>query len=803
MKKKLLLLSFLVATFFVSAQNIAINNTGALPNASAMLDITSNNKGLLIPRVALTATNDNITIASPSASLLIYNTASAGSGSTTVTPGFYYWSGSGWIRLITDGSLSSSGWLLGGNSSTNPSINFIGTTDAQPLIFKINNVKAGIIDSIPYNTGIGFRTFDAAPTGTFNTAFGYKSLMNNTTGGSNTALGSNALRVNTSGYSNTAVGNLALFNSTDRSHLVAIGDSALLRNGLGVTQAFEAMDNTAVGSKALFSNTTGYSNTAMGTNALYNNTTAPLNSAFGYYALSSNINGFLNTAIGSNALLFNSAGSLNTGVGSNSLYLNNGSSNTAIGAYSMEYNLTGSQNTSIGTQSLNKNTNGSENTVLGYASMLNNTTGYRNTTSGTYTLFANTTGYENTALGYYSLNSNTTGSSNTAVGAYALQNDTSGYANTASGYFALNKNTNGILNTATGVSALVSNTTGQANSATGAQSLFYNTTGSSNSGHGFNSLYKNVNGSNNTANGVASLNENTSGNYNTASGSLSLYNNSSGNFNSALGASSLSSNTTGTNNTGLGYHTDVISGNLSNATAIGANSRADCSNCMVLGSINTINGAVSGVNVGIGTTIPSKQLEVVGAASATPVTLVVGNRGGFGPAALEFVSDYGISSQWRPGYIRSNDGGGFTGVLQFYTNGSGSANLYTSVKGFEINNGVAYTASGTVSSFSDARLKRDITPFTDGLNVITRINPVNFYYNEQSPFNTNRQQVGVVAQQLEKVAPYMVHQTSQNGISDIRSVDNQAYIFLLINAVKEQQKEIEELKRQVNQFMNK
>src|SRR6185503_20612357 len=99
---------------------------------------TSSNKGLLIPRVALTATIDNTTIASPSISLLIYNTATAGTGSTAVTPGFYYWNGSVWTHLITDGAAGTSGWLLGGNSNTSPSANFIGTTDAQPLVFKIN-----------------------------------------------------------------------------------------------------------------------------------------------------------------------------------------------------------------------------------------------------------------------------------------------------------------------------------------------------------------------------------------------------------------------------------------------------------------------------------------------------------------------------------------------------------------------------------------------------------------------------------------------------------------------------------------
>jgi hypothetical protein len=200
-------------------------------------------------------------------------------------------------------------------------------------------------------------------------------------------------------------------------------------------------------------------------------------------------------------------------------------------------------------------------------------------------------------------------------------------------------------------------------------------------------------------------------------------------------------------------------------------------------------------NVGIGTSNPANQMEVVGPASANPVTLTIANRGGFGSAALEFVSDYGLANQWRPGYIKSNDSSGFTGALEFYTNGTSGTSKYGSVKGFEVRNGLAYTATGSVSSFSDARLKKDIIPFTEGLSVIQKIKPVSFFYNEKAPFATDRQQIGVIAQELETVAPYLVDKVASEGYADLRSVNNQAYVFLLINAVKEQQSQIEQQKR--------
>ena len=68
-------------------------------HSSAKLQIESTNKGFLQPRVTLTGTGDNTTITSPATGLMVFNTATAGSGSTAVTPGVYYYSGSAWQRL--------------------------------------------------------------------------------------------------------------------------------------------------------------------------------------------------------------------------------------------------------------------------------------------------------------------------------------------------------------------------------------------------------------------------------------------------------------------------------------------------------------------------------------------------------------------------------------------------------------------------------------------------------------------------------------------------------------------------------
>src|SRR5215831_4590287 len=125
----LLFIMTVVQTSNLIAQNI-FPSTGAAgigtttPNASSLLEIKSTSKGLLISRMTQTQRN---AIASPATGLLIYQ--------TDHTQGFYYYNGTAWTAVTQ----KSKGWSVTGNSGTNPSTNFIGTTDAQPLMFRVNN----------------------------------------------------------------------------------------------------------------------------------------------------------------------------------------------------------------------------------------------------------------------------------------------------------------------------------------------------------------------------------------------------------------------------------------------------------------------------------------------------------------------------------------------------------------------------------------------------------------------------------------------------------------------------------------
>jgi hypothetical protein len=301
-KNILSLALFLFSSFIFSQVGIGTTSpTGAL-------DVSSSTNGILIPRVALTAKNVAAPIVNPQGgalenSTLVYNTATAGVSPNDVVPGFYYWESltSTWKPMVA----TSSGWSLTGNSGTNPAVNFIGTTDNANLVFKRNNVRAGLIG---INTiSLGVNALNPLSTGVHNIAFGVSSLSADTSGGYN----------------------------------ISIGFGSMLKNTVGNF-------NTSVGNQALSENLSGISN-----------------AAFGDYALRSNVDGHQNSAFGTNALITNANGSQNSAYGVGSLYFASGSFNTGLGYFALSNLQTGSSNIGIGNQAQVPNINGNNQLSIG------------------------------------------------------------------------------------------------------------------------------------------------------------------------------------------------------------------------------------------------------------------------------------------------------------------------------------------------------------------------------------------------------------------------------------------------------
>jgi hypothetical protein len=583
MKNQILFIMILLSFNYagnVKAQNIAINNNGEAPNASAMLDVSASDKGVLIPRLTQ-AQRDVIT--DPATGLIIYQTDN--------TPGLYYNSGTPAVPAWATVGSNTAQWLTNGTS----------------LYYNAGNV------------GIGTST----PTAKLQVSGG-DALLNGLTVGkgagsvaTNSAFGYQALYSNTTGHHNTANGYHALYTNTSRSYLVAVGDSALYKNGTSASQTYHATGNTAVGSKALYANTTGYYNSALGFKALYSNTTGPFNSAFGYQALTANTTGSFNTAIGFSSMYKNVSGSSNTSFGYRALAENTAGGNTAIGAGSLDNNTTGNNNTAIGYYTSYSNQAGKYNTAIGSSALGENLTGHSNVAIGVMALISGEDRSNLVAIGDSALMNNGIGATepghsvkNVAVGSKALYNNTIGHNNTATGFQALYSNTTGYQNVAIGSAALYTNSTGLFNTAVGNYSLNANTTGSRNAALGYMALLSNTGGGYNTASGIYSLSANTTGEKNTATGSQSLYLNSTGNENTALGYRSLYYGTQGYRNVALGsysgyYETD------SNRLYIDNQSRGNLENgrqkSMIYGVFDTDPAKQKlafNANVGIGTIDP-------------------------------------------------------------------------------------------------------------------------------------------------------------------------------------------------------
>jgi hypothetical protein len=304
--KKIFTLLFICCNLSITlfAQNVGINNSGAVPVASAMLDIVSSDKGLLVPRVALSDITVAAPVTAPALSLIVYNTftSALATPSNNVMPGFYYWDGSKWVAFSGSGGRE---WALLGNAGTVAGTNFLGTTDNVDLQFRVNNIQGGKINIANSQTYFGYQA-GLATTGISNSFFGTNTGIINTTGVSNTGMGYNALSNSNSSY-NTAVGVTSLRN-------LSSGGS-----------------NTFMGVSSGFYFTSGSGNTGLGMYAAEGGNgagTGNYNTAIGYAAGSgySGTPNYLPITSGSYNSFLGYGSALNSGAYNNS---------SAIGAYAL------------------------------------------------------------------------------------------------------------------------------------------------------------------------------------------------------------------------------------------------------------------------------------------------------------------------------------------------------------------------------------------------------------------------------------------------------------------------------------
>lgn len=665
----------------VNAQSgVSINTDGTNPDNSAMLDIKSISKGLLIPR--MTAAQKSA-IVSPATGLLIYQTDG--------TKGFYYYDGSTWAPLST-AAQPLTGWSTTGNNGTDSTLNFIGTINNQPLIGKVNGEQVFRFSKNMHTVMAGYQA-GKNNIGDYNTFLGYQSGMSNTTGDGNIFLGYAGI-ANTTGRQNLFLGNYNGTTNTTGSYNQFIGFQAGQNNTTGT-------ENTFSGYQSGQSNTTGSQNYFNGMYSGNNNTTASGNHFEGYKAGASNTTGSFNYFSGYLSGFHNSIANYNHFAGFNSGYSNTtGIANHFEGYYSGYSNTTGTQNYFSGPQAGYANTTASQNHFAGFQAGFNNTTGSNNFFEGFSAGTYNTTGSNNHFEGYKAGYSNVAGLNNTFIGNQA------GYSNT-----------NGLGNNFTGFKAGYSNTTGAQNTYLGLQSGYAN------------------NGSGNVFIGYqAGAQETVTNNKLIISNSQTA--------------------------------TPLIQGDFLNQSLY-INGSNEILYGLAVDGFTAMNG---GAQIENGLTLNN---------STSYNDLEINNT----TAEVKIKVDY----DWMHTAYSALDPGNSTYRISntltdfgFRLYGSGDAEL-----------------SGTLTELSDVRYKKNISTLANAVDKIKQLRGVTYNWIDER--KGKKEQIGFVAQEVEKVFPQLVN-TNDKGY---KSVAYAHIVPVLVEAIKEQQQQIDELKKMVEELKKK
>jgi hypothetical protein len=378
---------------------------------------------------------------------------------------------------------------------------------------------------------------------------------------------------------------------------------------------------------------------------------------------------------------------------------------------------------------------GINSTSMGFST---NANGYASTSMG---YFTNANGFASNSMGYFT---NAIGINSTSMGE---QTSAIGFNSTSMGYLT---NANGYESTSMGYRT---NANGYRSTSMGDQT---NANGYASTSMGY---FTNANGNYSTSMGVATV----------ANGISSL----------ALGNGTI---TRGTNSTSMGNAT--IARSLNSLVAGTFNDTTNTNRLFEIGN-GTANTARSNAmtvltngNVGIGASTPNAALQFANIAASRKIVLyeAANNDHQFSGFGLE------------PAFIRYQLASPAGYHIFFAGTSPTNSNELFRISG----NGNA-TLAGVLTQNSDVRLKTNIRPIRSALEQLQNINGYTYYWLDKN--RDNSQQVGVLAQEVQQIYPQLVHQNEKGELS----VNYMGLVPVLIEAIKEQNKKLEDLQKQMEE----
>jgi len=516
----LIILTILQINLFAQ---VGINTDNTDPDPSAMLDIKSTNKSMLIPRMTST---QRTAISGAALGLLVFDTD---------TESFWFKETTAWVELVS----GNTGELVDEDGDTKIQVEESVDEDvirfdmAGTEFFRMDSGRlevlntgssifigkdAGLNDDLTENNNvfIGSRTGKENISGRLNIAIGSDALSRNTAS-RNIAIGAASLTDNVTGENNTAFGegagtynkgsrNVFLGNLAGSSLLDKNTDNSVMigfQSGLGATGDgnifigyYSGLDATG-GNKLYIENSASYTPLIYGefdNDLLRINGTLNINSAFSFptsdgtdgQVLETNGSGALTwTDKTTSAILledtdadtkiqieesadediirFDLGGTEYFRMDKATLEVNNSGNSVFIGQDAAKNDdLTNNKNVAIGHQSMQSQVDGYHNVAIGFQAMKDRVSGHSNTAIGERSLHENISGIYNTCLGSHA-GRVTTANSNTYIGALVADVDVTGYQNTVVGTYAMMGTTSANRNVIMGTEAMRYNDVGSQN----------------------------------------------------------------------------------------------------------------------------------------------------------------------------------------------------------------------------------------------------------------------------------------------------------------------------------------------------